>query len=747
MSVINEDSKVVQDGRKNVLKDSKDLQVKASLRDQITQKLYDFIKKEGMGEKLVKQWYLGNANRANWLERQQEYLSDWDEFLVSSDNGAFEGSSSLHMPMPFIVAKTLHARFLQALLGIDPPFTLRPRRSDSVERSTMVQELMEYAIKDWSNNQEGSHEVLDDWVWQWITTGCGILKLRWDVQFTRFIDVEQRQVAKPPKSQVDEQGNEVLVPQFKMEEKEVAKTIKKFEGPVFECIDNDDFLMVKGEGNPQRADSCIHRSFLTASQLWTFVDREVFNKDAVTTVIERGKDTMGGADTGAIKFQQAFNSGASQVDSESQLDRYEILECYTSMDVDGSGINSEVVVWVHKRSREILRATYLNRINKTGMRPFFKIDFYRRKGQEYGIGIIEILHPLSIEMDAMHNMRIDFGLLSAMPFGFYRPTSTLVPETIELSPGALIPLDNPQTDVYFPNLGNRSAFGAQEEAALQQTVERLTGISDLNLGVIGAQGATRTSTGVRALLGEQNANLDVHLRRLNAGWKKALTYLLHMLQQRLPDGFEFRLLGDDGDNYFAYIKNRDDIQGDFDFEVSPNSSTSNQQILLENAQQIMQLTANPLDIQLGIINPDTRYEALRNYLCALGVKDYGKFIKTPPQHQRIFSPQEEVQRLLRGIDTPVTAQSDNEGFLDYFDHLQKTPEIFGQFNAQEIQAIAMQAKKHELMLKAMTDMAAQQRNAQQMQQNAAQSQQQSSPGMNPMAGGPGPNAAPTQAPQ
>lgn len=733
MSIINKDQELVNKGRKNALQDSETLQVEASLRDQIPQKLLKKLRDMDVGQKVYKMWLTGNANRQTWLERQQEFLADWDEFLPSTDQGAFNGSSNLHLPMPFIVIKTLHARFLQALLGIDPPFTVKARREDAVERSAMVQEVMEYAIKDWANCYEGAYEALDDWVWQWLSTGSGILKQRWDVEYTRFMDVQQVAVPAAPRSEIDENGIEILVPQTKMKEKEVAVTKKKFEGPVFENILNEDFVMIGGKGNPQKADACFHREMLTASQLWTLVDRNVFDEDAVEKVIRGGKDHNAGNVTGAIKYQRAMNAGKSQVDSEVELDRYEILESYLKLDVDDSGINSDIVCWVHPRSGEILRATYLNRINKSGERPFSKIDFHRRAGEDYGIGMVEIMHPLSIEMDAMHNMRIDFGMISSMPFGFYRPTSSINPETINLEPGALIPVDNPQTDVYFPNLGNRTSFGFQEEAALQNMVERLTGISDLSLGLQSSQGAARTATGARAILGEANANLDVHLRRLNLGWKKTLDYLLHMLQQRLPDGFSFRLTGDDGSNYWAYIAQKEDICGDFDFEVSPNTSSSNKSIQVENAQQIMQITSNPLDIQLGVVNPNGRYEAIKNYLSTIGVKDYGKFINKPAI-PRIFSPQEEVNRILRGVDTPVTPQSDHEGYMEYYQYLISQPEILSQFSQQDISLLKIQAAKHEQMMQAMEEMAAQQRNVQQMQQNAQTSQNQSSPGLNPMAG-------------
>src|SRR5437868_9622407 len=103
MSVINKDQEILNAGRQNVLKD-----VDAPLRDQIPAKLLKKLKDMNIGQKVVDLWALGNANRAVWLERQQEYLSDWDEFLVATGYGAFKGSSNLHIPMPFIVAKTMH---------------------------------------------------------------------------------------------------------------------------------------------------------------------------------------------------------------------------------------------------------------------------------------------------------------------------------------------------------------------------------------------------------------------------------------------------------------------------------------------------------------------------------------------------------------------------------------------------------------------------------------------------------------
>lgn len=718
MSTIQNDKKVTEEGRKP-LKD-----VKAELRDQSIARLIKKLEDDNVPHKVSSMWSVGNANRSNWLERQREYLAGWDDHLVGSGadgGGAFEGSSSLHLPTLFNVAKVMHARFLQALLAIDPPFFIKARTEASVDRVGMITDVMRYAVNDWANRGLGIETALDQWVWSWITTGSGIIKLRWDCEYTSWVDVEDVEEDDTPDFVIDQEGKERLIPKKKTVEKEIEVTKKVFEGPIVDFVEVEDLLIIGGGGDPDKADAVIHQDYLTSSELWTLADRGVFSEEAVRKVIEGGSDMTASGPNSILKQDRSEASGQSSADTSIDHDRYQILETYMKYDANGSGIFSDLVVWMHERSRTILKATYLRRMNKAGERPFKKIDFHMRNGQEMGIGIVEILYPYALEMDCMHNMRIDFGLISTMPYGFYRPSSSINPETISLEPGALIPVDNPQTDVYFPNLGNRTVFGMQEEMALQQMIDRLTSISDLNMGVVGGQGATRTATGVKALVGESSANLDVYLRRMNRGWKRALEYLLHMLQQRIPEGLAFRVTGETGSDYWRQVRDEQDIAGDFDIEVSPNSSSSNKGIQQDVAQQILQLTSNPLDIQLQLITPVQRYEALRNYLQSLGIKEYGRYISKPANYQAAMSPEEEANRILRGIEVPVQPQMDHKGFIDFFDYLFKHDELLGQFNEAQTVKLAVQAKKHKDMMEALDAQAAQQANVAQQSANAAQS--------------------------
>ena len=715
---LNNDQEVIEEGRKQPLED-----VVVPLRDQIITKLVTKLEDKNAGLNAVEIWEAANADRQDWLTRRHDLLSEYDEFINPIRDSSQEWASNIHLPVALTICKTYHARMFAALIGIDPPFTVKARQAANQDRSMLIQELMRYTISSWINHNQGIEEVVDNWLWQWVTQGVGILKLRWAREYSRYIDVVTIQEPGPAQFVIDPNtGQEVVVrpPVDKEIEKEVTKTC--FDGPVMEFVPAEDLVIVGGSGDPQNADHVFHSSYMTASELWSLADQKVFRKDIVEDVIESGEDYIGGQANSDIKMKQAAQAGVSGPDKEFDLKRYHILECHMKIDVDGSGINSDIIMWVHKDSRKILRATYLYRVQQQGLRPFFKIDFHKRQGQTYGVGLIELLYSLTTELDAMTNMKIDFGLLSSMPFGYYRASASMEAEKIPIEPGSMIPLDNPQTDVYFPQLGNRSVFTAQEEAQLYQQIERFTSISDMSLGIIGAQGATRTATGARALLGESNANLDIFLRRMNRGWKRALIYLFQMLQQKIQPGFQFRILGDDGNMYWEQIKDPKELQGMYDFELEPNSANSNKTIQIEQANAILQTIANPLFMQMGIVSQENIYQSLKYKFQVEGVRDFSRFLTKPNGITRIFTPEEFCNRILSGQDVPLDPTQDFNGILAYMQYIFENDELLGQFN--EAQAIKLAKKQQEVQqyMQAMEAQAAQQANANQMSLNAGMAQ-------------------------
>lgn len=697
MSTLENDAEIVQSKpRKNILRDdpSTELQVTASLRDQQLSKLAKKLEEMNVSMKVVEMWNSANADRAEQLKRQDAYLEELEEFIEPIYTPALDWSSTIHLPTILTVCKTYHARFFAALWGVDPPFVCRSRTAANVDRAMLVEELMRYTLRDWCNEYDGVEPELDRWLWYWITKGDGYLKARWWKKFTRFMDVESEQVPEPTLILDEQTGNSVEGTKLKEIEREVVRTEEVYNGPMLEVVDNEDLVVIGGNGDCEKADAVIEQGWYTASEMWSLADQKLFRLEAVEAALKGGKDYKSSEANSNIKDTKARQSGKAQLDNEYETDRYRVLEAYLRLDVDDSGIASDVVVWIHARSRKILRATYLRRVMASGRRPYFGISFHKRYGTEYSVGLPEMLYSLGKEIDAMHNINVDIGILSSLPFGFYKPTTaSLKSESMPIEPGALIPVDNPRTDIMFPNLGMRTSFGFQEEAALMNQIERLTSISELNLGIIGAQGATRTATGTRAILGESSNNLNIYIQRMNRGWKRALRYIFEMLQHRLPPGFQFRVVGDDGSAYWREVQTKQEICGMYDFELDPNSANSNKQIQLESANLIMQATQNPIDLQLGIVTPANRYEALLHWYKVNGIKQVSKFISKPADHMINFSPIEMADRLLRGIDIPLNPMMDLEGFVTWVESAMNDDEIMGQFSP--IEAAILQAKARE----------------------------------------------------
>lgn len=716
--------KIVNEGRDSTLKGKIP---EASLRDKIPKKLLKKLKELNVGEKAVSIWRVGNANRMQYLQTQRELLSEFEEFIRPIYASPYGWSSTLHLPIAYTLCRTFHSRMMAALFSMDPPFTAIARKEANSDRAPLIQELLRYATKEWANDNRGIEEQCDRWLWNWVTSGRGVLKYKWDRKYSKYIDVVEVQREGPPRYEIDEQGQEIMIPTMVTEEEEQEVVIPCFNGPAVEIVQNEDLLIVGGEGDVDKADSVIQQHFLTASELWVQVDRGVFNREAVEEIISGGPDLKSTDETGSVKQDRAEISQMGTLDTHNDLDRYRILECHMRMDVDGSGINSDIICWVGQSTRQLLFATYSQRVSKSGRRPYATIDFHRRTDTTNPIGLVELTYSLAKEIDTAHNLRVDFGLLSTLPFGYYRASSSMAAEKMPLEPGALIPLDNPQTDIYFPNLGNRTSFGFQEEQALYSMIERMTSVSDLSLGVLGAQGASRTATGSRIVAGESNTNLDIYLKRLNRGFKKLLHGIWEQIQANIEPGLQFRLLGDDGQGYFRVIQSREEIAGNYDFELDGSTASSNKQIQMDTAVQLYQMTANPIDLKLGLITPQERFEACKHYLQAMGVKNWSKFLRKPPQGSRLYTPEEIANRVLAGIDVPLDMTQDLQGFIAYAQYIMDHDELLGQFGKQQAIALARKQAEAAQLQQAMQQASAQNANVNQQRMNAAFSLNQNQP--------------------
>jgi hypothetical protein len=736
MSTIQNDFEKIQFRSRKPDKDSTqtlDDIMKVSLRDATVENLLEKVTEQQIGLKVQKMWLQHKAHVEEHNQRMVK-LQMWDEYLDDVDM-AYDGTSNIHIPMPMVVLKTFHARMFQALFSVDPPFSVRAMQEAYQDDVDMVYGLMSWTLGEWCNFNEGVEAVADRWLWNWAGWGNGAMKVRWERKFTRYMDVEDVYIQGPSLYEVvidPDKGTveEVESPQVIRSQRERAVTELVFEGPVLEYVNKEDLAIIGGR-DIQRCDAVIHREWLTSDQLQSLALQRVFDSDTVDEIIKGGPHSETSKPGNQMATDREIQSGIATKDIPEDLSRYEILEAHLEVDINNDGLNESIIVWVDGQSGKELRATYLHRVFRGGKRPFVNIEFLPREGHGYAMGLLELIFPLSVELDMIHNIKVDIGIMAAQPIGFYRAATGMDPVKLKIKPGDLIPVDDPSSHVFFPNLGDRSGFFKDEEAILLQHVERLTAINDINTSTLGRQGAARTATGVAQLVSENSANLDIFIKRMQRGWRQVLRLVWAMLQQRLPDGLEFRATGKDGKQYFKSV-NRMDIQQRVDFALEANSANSNRQIQLENSMQVLSQTMNPLFMQLGIVEPDNVYEALKDYFLALGRKDYARFIKKKNlQTQMQLTAEEELRRVLSGKTVQITPDMDHQGFMDLAEEVIAQDNALQLYGQNALDAVKAQIQQHQALMEAMQAQAAQAAQANQQGANQMGVAGGIQPGQNP----------------
>ena len=177
------------------------------------------------------------------------------------------------------------------------------------------------------------------------------------------------------------------------------------------------------------------------------------------------------------------------------------LMCFDIYDIDGDGQNEDVIWWVIKETKTVLRARELTQMFPANppRRPFAEAQFIEVRGRRAGISLLEMMEGMHDLTKQILDQTVDNGTITNVPFGFYRATSSMRPEVLRMWPGELYPLSDPKNDIHFPQLPQQGmAFGFNMLQILNTMTERLTTVGDLQVGRVpqGKASALRTVRGM-----------------------------------------------------------------------------------------------------------------------------------------------------------------------------------------------------------------------------------------------------------
>jgi DNA-directed RNA polymerase subunit RPC12/RpoP len=302
---------------------------------------------------------------------------------------------------------------------------------------------------------------------------------------------------------------------------------------------------------------------------------------------------------------------------------------------------------------------------KRNRRPFTEASMFK-DGTYWSPGMAELLIDIEDELCANHNQATEAGQLAINPPIAYRPGSGMNPETFKIEPGLAIPLDNPATDVIQLKIGANMDIAQWKEQCVLAYGEKLTGMSDLQMGRQSDRpNAPRTAKQTVALLEEGNVRISLDNKVLREDMSGVLSHFWDLEYIFSSPQTFFRVTEDDADGIFetnngGSILTLEDRDGRYDFRLQFASSVHSREAKKEQALARYQLDLqNPLVVQ----NPQALWEATRAAHEALDDPDFAKAVPKPPAPDVSIDPKDEWVELLHGEDVHVNPADNDQAHL------------------------------------------------------------------------------------
>jgi hypothetical protein len=390
--------------------------------------------------------------------------------------------------------------------------------------------------------------------------------------------------------------------------------------------------------------------------------RKRFDEEA----INQSGGTNSAEDPEQHKVQRDALAGQTYGNSELASQTYTRLMVFARWDVDGDGLDENVVFWILREHNLLLRARLMQEIfpSREGRRPLMSEQFIPVPGQIRGIGLLELLEQIQDSMKILVDQTIDKNTLVNTPWFTFRPASGVRPEVIRIAPGEGYPLADPQRDLNFPIIPNADqTMSLNLLAMFNQWAERQAVIGELQFGRVpqGKASALRTTSGMMSVLQQGAARPERIIRRFFMGLAEIYTQMHELNTIYLQSKKQYRVLGmaTPGADPYRTLDDPSKIKGRFQFEFKANSLNTNKAVKGQILQQLGAMTFNPMTFQMQLTDADKYYNWLKDIYAENG-QDPNRYLNppTPQSAQPKISAEQAMGCLLNGV---IPEQLPSEG--------------------------------------------------------------------------------------
>lgn len=424
-------------------------------------------------------------------------------------------------------------------------------------------------------------------------------------------------------------------------EQKVLCIIKKYvvthDGPVMIPFDYDDViapagvsnLQIPGPANHGGAPHVLLRSYPTVGEIRELMAEGYYDLltqedlEKIKPEFKPSSEHIKKDQTDRLQGQQNWKQPFEK--SHGTVTR---LLCFDRFDLDGDGLDEDVVFWFLPESKVVCRARMLSEVfpAKVPRRPLAEATFIPVAGRREGVSLLEMQEGMHDMQKTLFDIACDSATLGAMPVFFYRMSGSMKPENLQVFPGMGVPVGDPQRDIMFPNMANNNSLGMVMNLISMSGNwgDRATVIGDFQLGRVptGKSSALRTTGAVSMLQAQGDARPERILRRLFIGLGQIWSIVHELNCAFLPKKKQIRISGlkRPDEDPFMTIDGRDAIDGIYDFDFQANAFNTSKQNLQQALMQYGSALLSPIAVQTGIVNPDKIYALFRDMGKSLGLQ-------------------------------------------------------------------------------------------------------------------------------
>lgn len=609
-------------------------------------------------------------NRAGWEQQRLQARSMYYGDIERQDIHWGDDASDIHLPVIFENIERLVPRLNNAIWNVDPHVLVERTPEDYDPEETHIQEqFINWALE---NDIPGFYVTTHSWFRNMLLDGVGVVKSRWVTTWrrtaelhrlkTHFVPGDMTSAGFPVQAAKEKTTTDILDELFgrgkwvaesdngaemvlTVEEDrrilndvrvtftnasqfidEVEIVVKKpvlvMDSPEVEVVEAEHLIVPYRTKNLQKARRITQEHFVSLYEIkrqrakrfdpWVISDEDMARLEAYSkTLSEDQQPSYNNRQLADLKDDVL---GESPNVNQSNGDSNELLfyEIYLREDVDGDGMEEDIVLQVSPFLKKVVHVTFQDMIHPHGQRPFSAIHFLSPSDRFYCPGLAQFLAPLNIQANITINQVNDRQTLINNPIGFFRPMAFGDPDRLNaLRPGDMIESSDP-SGVVFPDWGKAPLADLTIMESMLMFADRL-GTSPMSGGTSQFTNAPRTARGTLALISEGNMKIDVLISMAQKeGFADLLQQLFGLYHTFMPDEKYFWATGHDRKR-IPEMASRKMLRGKFIFTFTGNTVNTNPEVQRTLSEMRYQVAAtNPLYQQ----DPVKFRELLRDFLSA-----------------------------------------------------------------------------------------------------------------------------------